>query len=117
MHPFRVSPSLNLQEFRMNGVSGSFLSMLVCCSILTSGIPLAVVAQANSLSLDALTEGKEIDGFRAEALYLNDADKPFGARFRHQRTGFTLDFLELQSVPQALMWVNSFPTSDRGEPH
>ncbi len=73
--------------------------------------------QANNLSLDALTEGKNINGFRAEALYLNDADKPFGARLRHQRTGFTLDFLELQSVPQALMWVNSFPTSDRGEPH
>jgi Zn-dependent M16 (insulinase) family peptidase len=58
-----------------------------------------------------------INGFRAEAVYLNDSDKPFGARFRHATTGFTLDFLEMQSVPQALMWVNSFPTSDRGEPH
>ncbi len=102
----------------MNGMSASFLTMLVCFSILSSGIPVAVMAQqANNLTLDALTEGKNINGFRAEALYLNDADKPFGARFRHQRTGFTLDFLELQSVPQALMWVNSLPTSDRGEPH
>jgi Zn-dependent M16 (insulinase) family peptidase len=102
----------------MYGMSASFLSMLVCYSILSSGIPLAVMAQqANNLSLDSLTEGKEINGFRAEALYLNDADKPFGARFRHQSTGFTLDFLELQSVPQILMWVNSFPTSNRGEPH
>jgi len=102
----------------MNPMGASFLSMLVCCSILSSGIPLVLVAQeANSLALDSLTEGKEINGFRAEALYLNDADKAFGARFRHQRTGFTLDFLELQSVPQVLMWVNSFPTSDRGEPH
>jgi Zn-dependent M16 (insulinase) family peptidase len=102
----------------MNGMSTSFWSMLVCFSILSSGIPLTVtVHQANTLSLDTLTEGKNINGFRAEALYLNDTDKPFGARFRHQRTGFTLDFLELQSVPQALMWVNSFPTSDRGEPH
>jgi len=102
----------------MNGMSASFLSMLVCFSILSSGIPLAAMAQqANNLSLDALTEGKNINGFRSETLYLNDADKAFGARFRHQRTGFTLDFLELQSVPQALMWVNSFPTSDRGEPH
>ncbi|MCM3871427.1 MAG: hypothetical protein ND895_12140 [Pyrinomonadaceae bacterium] len=102
----------------MNSMGASVLSMLVCCSILSSGLPLMIVAQqANSLSLDTLTEGKELNGFRAEALYLNDADKPFGARFRHQRTGFTLDFLELQSVPQVLMWVNSFPTSDRGEPH
>lgn len=102
----------------MNGMSASFLSMLLCFSIVSGGIPLAVIAQpTDNLSLQALTEGKSVDGFRAEALYLNDADKPFGARFRHQRTGFTLDFLELQSVPQALMWVNSFPTSDRGEPH
>src|SRR5688572_28523692 len=102
----------------MNGMSVSLLSMLVCCSILSTGFPLVVVAQqANSLSLDTFTEGKDINGFRAEARYLDDADKPFGARFRHQRTGFTLDFLELESVPQVPMWVNSFPTSDRGEPH
>lgn len=102
----------------MNGMSAALLSMLVCFSVLSSEIPLAVMAQqANHLSLNALTKGKSINGFRAEALYTNDSDKPFGARFRHQRTGFTLDFLELQSVPQALMWVNSFPTSDRGEPH
>jgi len=102
----------------MNGMGASFFSMLVCFSVLSSGLPLAVMAQQlNHLPLDTLTEGKNINGFRAEALYLNDADKPFGARFRHQRTGFTLDFLQLQSVPQVLMWVNSFPTSDRGEPH
>jgi Zn-dependent M16 (insulinase) family peptidase len=102
----------------MYGMNVSFLSMLVCFSIVSVGIPLAVIAQqANNLSLESLTEGKSFNGFRAEALYLNDADKAFGARFRHQRTGFTLDFLELQSVPQGLMWVNSFPTSDRGEPH
>src|SRR5688572_21881822 len=102
----------------MYGTCGSFLSMLVCFSILSTVIPLAVMAQqSNNLSLETLAEGKDINGFRTEVLYLNDADKPFGARFRHQRTGFTLDFLELQSVPQALMWVNSFPTSDRGEPH
>ncbi|HEV2859590.1 MAG TPA: hypothetical protein VGX48_01130 [Pyrinomonadaceae bacterium] len=71
----------------------------------------------DNVSLGALTEGKTVNGFRAEALYLNDADQPFGARLRHARTGFTLDYLELQSVPQALFWVNSFPTSERGEPH
>lgn len=102
----------------MKGRSASFLSVLAWFSILSSGTPLAVMAQeANNLALDGLTEGKTGNGFRAEALYLNDADKPFGARFRHERTGFTLDFLELQSVPQALIWVNSIPTSDRGEPH
>lgn len=71
----------------------------------------------NDVSLDALTAGKLVNGFRTEAVYLNDADKPFGARFRHARTGFELDFLQIQSVPQVFAWVNSFPTSDRGEPH
>lgn len=70
-----------------------------------------------NVSFDALTEGEVVNGFRTEAVYLNDSDKPFGARFRHARTGFTLDFLEIQSVPQVFAWVNSFPTSERGEPH
>ena len=43
----------------MNGICGSFLSMLVCFSILSSVIPLAVMAQqSNSLSLETLAEGK-----------------------------------------------------------
>jgi Zn-dependent M16 (insulinase) family peptidase len=70
-----------------------------------------------NVSFDSLKEGDVVEGFRAEAVYLNDSDKPFGARLRHARTGFTLDFLEIQSVPQVFAWVNSFPTSDRGEPH
>ncbi len=56
-------------------------------------------------------------GFRAAAVYLDDAGQPFGARFTHQKTGFTLDLIQVQSVPQAFVWVNSFPVSDKGEPH
>ncbi len=56
-------------------------------------------------------------GFRATAIYLNDAGQPFGARFVHQKTGFTLDLIQIQSVPQAFTWTNTFPVSDKGEPH
>jgi Zn-dependent M16 (insulinase) family peptidase len=56
-------------------------------------------------------------GFRAAAVYLNDAGQPFGARFIHQKSGFTLDLIQVQSVPQSFIWVNSFPVSDQGEPH
>lgn len=56
-------------------------------------------------------------GFRATTVYLNDTDQPFGARFVHQKTGFTLDLIQVQSVPQAFTWVNSFPVSNMGEPH
>lgn len=91
---------------------------LLCLSLVFNALPFTAMAQQNNnVSLDGLIEGKEINGFRAEAVYQNDADRPFGARFRHARTGFTLDFLEIQSVPQAFLWVNSFLTSDRGEPH
>ena len=55
--------------------------------------------------------------FHAAAVYLDDAGQPFGARFVHDKTGFTLDLIQVQSVPQAFTWVNTFPVSDKGEPH
>jgi Zn-dependent M16 (insulinase) family peptidase len=64
-----------------------------------------------------LNEGQTISGFRAAAIYLNDSDLPMGARFLHERSGFTLDVLEIQSVPQAFVWVTTYPSSDMGEPH
>ncbi|HVZ41648.1 MAG TPA: hypothetical protein VHI13_20375 [Candidatus Kapabacteria bacterium] len=74
-------------------------------------------AQTADGTLSNLQEGMVLNGFRAEALYLDDADRPMGARFRHVRTGFVLDLLKIQSVPQGFIWVNSIPTSDMGEPH
>jgi Zn-dependent M16 (insulinase) family peptidase len=99
--------------------------LLLCLSFLTGGLPRAFARTSDmpgaqtsaAVSFDSLKEGETVEGFRAEAVYLNDSDRPFGARLRHARTGFTLDFLEIQSVPQVFAWVNSFPTSDRGEPH
>lgn len=97
--------------------------LLLCLSILNVGAARAGSFSApgaqtpKNVSFDSLREGDVVEGFRAEAVYLNDSDKPFGARLRHAKTGFTLDFLEIQSVPQVFAWVNSFPTSDQGEPH
>ena len=33
------------------------------------------------------------------------------------RSGFTSDLLQIQSVPQAFIWVTTYPTSNMGEPH
>lgn len=74
-------------------------------------------ARAQEITLDKLTEGSTVHGFRVKALFLNDAERPMGARFVHVRTGFVLDLLQIQSVPQGFIWVNSYPTSDMGEPH
>jgi hypothetical protein len=78
----------------------------------------AVVAPpAAELSLDSLTEGAQVHGFTAAAVFLDDADQPIGARFVHAKTKFTLDYLRVETAPQGFLWVNSFPTSDKGEPH
>src|SRR3569833_1813653 len=68
-------------------------------------------------SFQDVTEQTSSHGFRAAAVYLDDSGHPFGARFIHQKTGFTLDLFQVQSVHQAFTWVNSFPVSDKGEPH
>jgi len=60
-----------------------FVAMLAC--------PLH--AQAGPVSYSSLKEGQVIHGFKAVAIYLNDADKPMGARFVHGTTGLTLDLL------------------------
>src|ERR1044072_3433560 len=96
----------------------ALLLLVLALSTLMGGMPRVANAQSsNNVSLDTLAKGKTVGGFRAEAVYLNDSDKPFGARLRHTKTGFTLDYLQIQSVPQVFMWVNSFPTSEHGEPH
>ncbi len=69
------------------------------------------------LTYDSLAEGQSVAGFRTSALYVNGADRAVGARFVHERSGFTLDLLDIRSVPQALVCVTTYPTSDMGEPH
>ncbi|HYR43141.1 MAG TPA: hypothetical protein VER98_08970, partial [Terriglobia bacterium] len=75
------------------------------------------VAATPSIDLDHLKKGEMVDGFRVTSVYLNDAEKPMGARFIHQKSGFTLDLVRIESVPQAFTYVKSFPVSDQGEPH
>jgi Zn-dependent M16 (insulinase) family peptidase len=77
----------------------------------------AVAMGQHTISYDTLKEGQTLNGFRATAVYLDDAGHAIGARFQHQRTSFTLDLLQIQSAPQAFIWVTTFPTSNMGEPH
>ena len=92
----------------------AFVVVLACLAL--SGCRSAAAPAAPAVSATAEREAL-VNGFRQEAVYLNDSDKPMGARWVHARTGFTLDLLDIQSVPQGFIWVNSFPTSDMGEPH
>lgn len=100
-----------------------FVNLLLCSSLIVATVSPSLGQKRTSgkaaagVSLDDLSAGKLFNGFRTVALYTDDADKPLGARFVHVRTGFTLSVLRIQSVPQAVIYVNSFPTSDMGEPH
>jgi predicted Zn-dependent peptidase len=58
-----------------------------------------------------------VSGFVAKALYLDDDGRARGARFVHQRTRFLLDYLVIESSPQAFVYVTTYPTSDNGAPH
>lgn len=93
------------------------LSSITITIFLLSGFALHLSAQQKKLTLSALSQNQIVNGFKAEAIYLNDANEPMGGRFVHQATGFTLDLLQIESVPQAFIWVNTFPVSDKGEPH
>jgi len=77
----------------------------------------AAWAQRTEITYATLSEGQVINGFRTVAVYLDDSGRPMGARFRQIRSGFTLDLLGIQSVPQAFIWVTTYPTSNMGEPH
>ena len=85
--------------------------------MLRTTLVLLYAMTAYSATYATLTENQLLRGFRTRAIYLNDSDRPMGARFTHAKTGFTLDLLEIQSVPQAFLWVTTPPTSNMGEPH
>ncbi len=68
-------------------------------------------------AFDNLEANQRLADFRVENVYDNGMGATMGARFRHVQTGFVMDVLRIQTVPQAFMWVNSPPPSDQGEPH
>ena len=83
-----------------------------------AALVLSAAAQAApGIDLATLKAGDRRHRFEATAVYLDAADRPMGGRFMHRPTGFQLDLLRIESVPQAFTWVKSFATSDQGEPH
>ncbi len=74
---------------------------------------------ANNLPADwkKVASKSQIADFQCVALYTNDMDQVVGARFDHTPSGFVLDVLRFETVPQSFVWVNTPPVSDQGEPH
>ncbi|HSS21277.1 MAG TPA: hypothetical protein VLL54_14480 [Pyrinomonadaceae bacterium] len=94
-----------------------FSALIMTISLLLVQLPMAYSQINDANPYATLAKGQLVQGFRTDAVYLDAADKPIGARFIHARTGFTLDLLQIQSVPQAFIYANTFTVSDMGEPH
>jgi hypothetical protein len=99
-----------------------FLAALVAgCSPSPIARPLvtspAPPATSQPVALETLTEGQRAEGFVARAVYVDDEDRPRGARFVHERTRFVFDYLAIESAPQAYVYATTYPTSDGGAPH
>ncbi|MGE0400372.1 MAG: hypothetical protein AB7T06_26895 [Kofleriaceae bacterium] len=71
----------------------------------------------DTLALDSIKPGSHLGEWRPVSFYVDAGDKRIGARFVHEDTKFTLDYLQIESAPQGYLWVGSYPTSDKGEPH
>jgi Zn-dependent M16 (insulinase) family peptidase len=91
-----------------------FPTILFC--LIAMSTPL-FAATERAVQLEKLEKGQTVSGFTTDAVYLNDSGQPMGARFLHQRSGFVLDYLQIESVPQGYTWVNTIPVGDQGEPH
>ncbi len=82
-------------------------------AIILLGLCLRSVAQ----DYNSLKPNETLEGFKVVSVYLSGSGHRMGARLVHEKTGFTLDLLQIESVPQAFIYANTFPISDRGEPH
>lgn len=68
-------------------------------------------------TLARLEKDQSIHGFTAKKVYENASGDAIGARFIDDRSGFLVDLMYIESVPQAFLWVKSPPTTDMGRPH
>ncbi len=99
----------------MNTVVRPVVLVLFAFAMLLQSAPVRAQIAANPF--DSLKKGQVFHGFRTDGIYTDDSDKAIGGRFVHVRTGFVLDFIQIQSVPQAWFYANTFLVSDMGEPH
>ncbi|MFC2150128.1 hypothetical protein ACFLQV_01365 [Calditrichota bacterium] len=66
---------------------------------------------------ETLQQNSTVQGFKVNAVYTNKMNVAMGAQFKSEKTGFTIDLLQIESVPQGFIWVKSPPKWDKGEPH
>lgn len=101
---------------------------VVLCSIIFSTCMLSsmekphstvmVVSDSNDKqTFEGLSQGSIIGAFATENLYMNTQKKAYGVRFIHRTTGMPVTLFHLETSPQFLITVKTYPDSDKGEPH
>ncbi|MFH2048158.1 MAG: hypothetical protein ABIJ12_01835 [bacterium] len=76
-------------------------SLFIFCLIST------VYADGGDDFLNNLKPDQSIHGFRVANIYDNNDNRPMGGRFISEKYGFIVDLIQIQSVPQAFMWVKT----------
>jgi hypothetical protein len=90
----------------------AYFSRLVFTAVMASFANAAGPGDLASLKKDQVVAG----AFRVEALYLDPAGAPKGARFVHER-GAVVDVLFFDSIPQLSVSFRTLPDDERGEAH
>ena len=72
---------------------------------------------ATSKDLSALEQGETVGSLRVANLYADSHEKIVAAKFRDIRSGAPVYLLQIETVPQAFMWVDTPPDSNAGVAH
>ncbi len=74
-------------------------------------------AASPGLDLGTLKKGEQVSDFQLANLYSDAGRQIVGAKFLHVPSGAPVFLLQIETVPQVYMWVDTPVTSDRGLPH
>lgn len=89
----------------------TFSLLLFLCGVNT------LAGNSIELNFEDLQQDEVLTGFNVVNLYTDGSDRAIGARFVSVNTGYIVDLLRIQSVPQGFFWVKTPPKWDKGEPH
>src|SRR5690242_7648494 len=92
---------------------------LILKIVMLSGFvcPLLMGATEPGRNLATLKKDQRVSDFRVANLYSDIDGRIVGAKFWHGPSGAPVFLLQIETVPQAYMWVDTPVDSDRGLPH
>lgn len=67
--------------------------------------------------LSTLKPGQNVGDLRAENVYRDAKGSTIGAKFTHSPSGAPIYVLQIETAPQAFMWVDAPATANNGLPH